>query len=413
MKKIKIILALLLVIAVLFCVCGCKVNSPNGNEGEGVIDESADNEYTLELIGILPETISVTKAQIKAIGETKEVEYDEDDPCYASDKTDDNGDPIPHAIKGVYLDDILDLYGYNTKSSDFSAIVLKANDGYESVLTMETFNELEGGSKMIVAYHYDGEDLTESSRSGALRMVVPDQVANSWAKQLKTIIFSDAELSPPSPDTIHFIENMGNAYDGSFTREELIEGNTVDYTYYGISLSEMFDADILQAEESDKMYLTAWDYITNGTDYYYREYTNWKSYEYYSEAFLVYSEQEEEGEIIDELRAPVFDGANMLKGMSVKNVLSLSVGKDALVSLNIAFSRFDTDENEEIAFSDILELINLDTESSYSVTDTQDAVVTLTGAEMEDAVLFIDDGNYLLRYGSDSEIIIKKVEKII
>ena len=52
----------------------------------------------------------ITKKQIKELYKTKPVNYTSYSPSYASDKTDDNGNPIPHTLKGVYLEDIIAAY---------------------------------------------------------------------------------------------------------------------------------------------------------------------------------------------------------------------------------------------------------------------------------------------------------------
>ncbi|NCA67551.1 MAG: hypothetical protein EOM87_05755 [Clostridia bacterium] len=406
MKKAASMFLMLIILIASFALFGCEIMP----EKETIVDNSADLAYTLELEGITPEKVIVTKAQILELGKTKEVVYDEENPCYASDKTDEFNNLIPRIVKGVYLDEIMEHYAYGTTTTSFSAITLRGTDGYETVLTSDTYNEEQGGSKMIVAYYYEGIVLNESESSGALRMIVPNQVANSWAKKLKTIIFSDAALTPPEPARLNFVELLGDSYDGTFAREETTGAGTFDYTYYGVSLSALFADETLTAETTDKMYLIAWDYITNGTDYFYRQYTSWKSNEYYSNAYLIYREQEDQGEITDEIRAPVFDGANMQKGMSVKNVLAISVNDTSLITLSIAFERYDTDTDNRIAFGELLELVNLKEDAVYNVFNTDEAITVITGSDLSAATLENNGGVYLLHYGVDSVLTLKSIE---
>lgn len=404
--KRKLSLILVIMLAAIFCLTAYGCDKPN--EDNNIIENKDpvaqnDDDYILEIEGISAEIISVTKAQIKALAQTKPVEYTQSEPCYSSDKTDDDGNPEPHWLKGVYLDDILAEYAGGAVSGYYSAMVLQGTDGYDSILTQETYSIEHGGSKMIVAYEYDGNVLTPTARSGALRAIFPDQVANSWAKMLKKIIFSDAQLSPPAPTTLNFIELLGDSYNGSFTKEITTGAGTSTHTFYGISLKKLIEADILTAEENDKMYMKAWDYITDGTNSFNREYTNWKSNEYYADSYLVYSYKIGDGQEQSETNAPAFDGANILKGMTVKNVLSLSVKNTALVSLDMAYDRYDIEETDEINFSDVLGLVNMMNETrTYTITDTSGSSIELSGTVLDTATLENTASGYLLHYGAES-----------
>jgi len=402
MKKTPLLI--IFIITLCFIITGC-------NNVEPTETPTADGEYILEIKGITDGTIEVTKAQILSLYETKGVEYTAENLCYASDKLDDDGNLIPHTLKGVYLDDILKTHAYGAKAEAYTAMLLKGADGYETVLTSNTFNIEQGGSKMIIAFEYDGVTLNPSEKSGALRAVFPDQVNNSWVKQLKSITFTDAELNPPSPDTLNFIEMLGDSYNGSFVKDEVTDAGSFSITYYGVSVKKLLEGEILKAQETDKMYLKAWDFITNGTEYYYREYTNWKSYEYYEDAYLVYSYKEGEGEIEDYDRAPKLDGENILSGMSVKNILSLSVGTTALVSLDIAYERFDPENTSSIDFSDILTLVNMPATGNYTVYDTQDNIISLSGSELLGATLEKSGSAYILHYGEDDTLNLKSMKK--
>lgn len=371
-----------------------------------------NQDYTITIEGIGPEAIEITKSQILNLSETKSVVYDQDNPCYASDKTDDDNNLIPRILKGVYLDDILEVYAHGVVSGSFSAMTIKAADGYETVLTSDTYNPEHGGSKMIIAFEYEGIVLNESESSGALRAVFPDQPANSWVKGIKTIIFSDAALTPPAPSKINFLELLGDDYNGSFETTRTVGENTQDYIYYGISIDKLLEEGILEADEEDKMYLIAWDYITDGTSSFYREYTNWKSWEYYANSYLTYQCKIGEGEIEDLGLAPILDGANIQKGMSVKNTLAITVSSTALITLDIAYERFDLADEGKIDIIDILDLVNMyDEEGEYVVFDTNDQEYNLTSETLSQAELVNEEGVYTLHYGEDSTLIIKSIIK--
>ncbi|HHU42792.1 MAG: molybdopterin-dependent oxidoreductase [Bacillota bacterium] len=400
MKKILIPLAVILVIllaSLTFAACD--------KDDNGEVDISPN--YTLEIFGIKPDKIVVTKAQIMEIAETKSVIYDENKPCYASDKTDKDNNPIPHTLKGVYLDDILEVYADGAVSASYSAMRLRdATGDYENVITSNVFNEEHGGTKMIVAYEYDGHILNKNEPSGALRAVFPNQAANTWVKMLKQIEFTDAELKPPAPSTITFMELLGEEYYGSFEKQVTTESEIFDYTYYGISLDKLFEAGLLNADQDDKMYIIAWDFISDGTNSFYREYTNWKSYEYYRNAFLAYSYSEDSDKVDLDL-GPVFNGENISKGMSVKNTLAISVKDTALMSLDIAFERFDTQKNDKINLLDLLTLMNIHKEDGYRVFDKNNNHIDLTLEQVDSAYIEKTQSGYVLRIEQENISIYK------
>lgn len=372
-----------------------------------------DDSYVLEIKGLTADenyVVSITKAQIKELYKTKPVTVTNDNPVYASDKQDEEtGLPIPHTLKGVYLDDLLEIYAGGAVSGAFSAMTLLSNDGYTAILTNDTYSLEHGGSKMIICFEYDSINLNPKEKSGSLRAVFPNQPANSWAKKLKTIEFSSVKLNPPTPLKLNFVELLGDTYNGQFVKTETTGDTAVNVTNYGISLKKLFEGNILIAEEKDKMYLTAWDYITDGTNVNTREYANWKGYDYYCDSYLVYYKQENGGDKIPYVHSPSFDGENILKGMSVKNVLSLSVNKTALVSIETALDRYATDGS--FSFNSILDLINMkDKDSAYLVSDTNGNTVTLTYDELSLATVSKTDNIYILTYNTDKTLNLKTVE---
>ncbi len=404
--KRKLLFIPVILLAAVFCLSafGCKSTPEDDNIPKNIVPISQnDDNYVLKIEGIGAEVINITKTQIKALANTKLVEYTEDEPCFASDKTDDSNNPIPHTLKGVYLDDLLAEYANGAIAGYYSAMVLKGSDGYETQLMQETFSEEHGGTKMIIAYEYDGHALNPTAKSGALRAVFPDQVANSWVQMLEKIIFTDAEFSPPIPTTLNFVELLGEGYNSSFTKDITTGNGTSAYTFYGISLAKLFEDEILVATTADKMYLRAWDYVTDGTQSFNREYTNWKSSEYYSDAYLVYSYKIADGEKQPENNAPGFDGANILKGMTVKNVLSLSVKNTALVCLDMAYDRYDTDHNDTINISEVLGLVNMmEDKNTYTITSVSDTTTQLSSVTLAKATLVKAQSGYDLRYDGQS-----------
>ncbi|MFA6866370.1 MAG: molybdopterin-dependent oxidoreductase [Clostridia bacterium] len=398
-KKSYLILLILVLILSAVVMFGC----------DKTTDEQPvtnDDGYTIVIKGISAEDISVTKAQIKAIFAEKPVIFGDDNPVYASDKTDDDGNLIKHTVKGVYLDDVLAIYADGAISGSFSMMTLSASDGYQSILTAETFSEEHGGSKMIIVLEYDGYLQSPEAKGGALRAVFPDQIANSWAKYLTEIEFSNTVMDIPTVEKVSFLSALGDSYNGSFDSDEEIGGATKVVSHYGVSVKKLLESNILLGSETDKMFINAWDYISNGTESTYRPYENWKTYEYYNDAYLVMASQIAGEEKEDEIRAPIFDATNILEGMCVKNVLSLSVGETALVCENVAFTRYDTDSNNSIDFKDVLTLVKLyKSDSNFTLTCVDNSELPLTSAQIDTATFTKVAGDYKLNIGSDSYLI--------
>lgn len=398
--------------AVIFVAC-----SPDTNPGtENTV--LTDDEYTLTLRGLVDSEgnpladIIITKAQLKALFLTHPVTYTEEEPCYASDKQDDDGNLIPHSIEGVYLEDVLAEYTDSDVIDAYGSMGLYATDTYFTLLTEETFNSTGRGSKMIIALSYDGIQLNVNEKSGALRAVFPDQIMNAWAKKLQLIEFSTEILATPQANRLYFFETLGNACNGQYTITEEVEGgNTAEFTYYGKSIAELIEAGILNAISTDKMHLSAWDY--NSETEKYTAYSAWTKYEIYSVGYLL-NEYEREDEGVEPLtRAPVFDGPTFSSGMTVKNILAVSVFNSAVVSLSTAFERFDTNTDNSIWVKDILILLNMyEEDNEYTITMIDDTTADLTAEEIFTASLQKEGDGYNFVYGSESATIKRIAIKI-
>ena len=400
-----LILTLLLTVSFVFTACG-------KDEGEPAVDDDA---YTLTLSGMIDAQgapladTDITKAQIKALFETKPVVYTDQNPCYASDKTDDQGNRIPHTVKGVYLEDILAEYTESTAIDEYGSLTLSATDNYVTVATEEVFNSAGRGSKMILAFEYDGVTLSEKEKSGALRAVFPDQIANCWAKKLKKIEFSTDILQTPAVSKFSVIEEIGDytSYQGTAT----LGGEEKDCAYYGIPVARLIEEEILNAQSTDKMHCSAWDYDSQTNTS--REYSAWTKYDVYSGGWLLYERQVSGFDKESLTRTPVFDGPAFSAGMTVKNILALSVYNTAVVSFETAFDRFDDEEEGEIFIKNILLLLNMyDEDNTYRVTSPGGQTKVLTAAEIWASTVTKEDGHYILNYNG-GEIAVASVSIVI
>ena len=400
------VFTVLLAFIMLVGFAACEKDNGESGGGDKNGQNISDDDYTLEIYGIYDQPALVTKAQIKQLAQTKLVEYTWDNPCYASDKTDDDGNPIPHAVKGVYLDDILNEYVNQNESEplysgSFPAMTLIDDENnYSMIFTQEVYSVAHGGSDMIIAFEYDGITLNPNEKSGALRAVFPDQAMGAWVKKLKQIVFSEIEIEMPEAEKLNFIEMLDQKYYGSLQKGE--------NTWYGISLAALFEDGLLQADENHKMYVEAWDFEEGE----YKAFVRWTAYDYYSGALLANEVKEGQGPKTPYEQSYRFEGASGGKGMSIKNTLAVSVKKAALLSLENAFKVFDTDGDNALDFTVILERVNMYSEThSYTVTDIDGDQTVLTAPQLSQAVLSKTEEGYILTYGQSDSINIKSISK--
>jgi len=404
-KKSLLILfiALVLIVAIPFSLIAC-------NKDEGVNDD----DYTLVLSGLVDkngnelEDISVTKAQLRQLFETKPVVHGSDDPVYASDKTDDDGNPIAHTVKGVYLEDVLAALTDSAGIEAYGTMTLNATDGYVTVITEEIFNSSGRGSKMILALEYDGVTLNPDEKSGAIRAVFPDQIANAWAKKLNKIEFSTELLKAPAITKFTALESLPGDLVGSYVGKVQLGGEEVSRTYYGYPIAGLIANGVLDAKETDKMHCVAWDYNSAANKF--EEYSAWTKYEVYNGGWLLL-EEEVDGQIIDLDRRPEFDGPDFSSGMTVKNVLSLSVYNNAIVCLEKARIRFAENNGNEFALRKLLDLLNMyDKDDDYIVTSPSGDTLTLTAEKVKTAVIAKENGTFVVKSGL-SAVEVATVEK--
>lgn len=384
------------------CILALSLVACNGEEGDII---ASDDEYTLTLSGLVDaegnplDDVLITKAMIKEIYQSLPVDYTSANPCYASDKTDDLGNPIPHTLKGVYLEDLLTSYSTSDSIGAYGSLTLIATDSYVTVATEDVFNSSGRGSKMIIAFEYDGVTLNESEKSGALRAIFPNQIANVWAKKLISIAFSTEILLPPAVNNIYFYELMDPAFKGSY--QIFDEVQQVTSTFFGINIASLINEELLNVQSTDKMHLSAWDY--NYEQEKYTEYQAWTSYDVYSVGYLLDLVQIGDGEVEDLSRSPVFDGPTFSSGMTVKNVFSMSVFNTSIVSLETAFRRFDTNEDETIYVKDILMLLSMyDDDETYEITSTTGEEIEITAEQIFSATIVKSGTEYIIHYGEES-----------
>lgn len=428
MKISKLFLVTILTVIFAFSV----ISFTACNTDDGKLEVS-DDEYTLTLKGLyriddsiagddktvaLPDVV-ITKKQVKELYKTKPVNYTSNDPAYASDKTDDDGNLIPHSLKGVYLEDLMAKYSDSMAISEYGSLTLNAADGYVTVATSEVFDSHNGahGSKMIIAFEYDGVSLNAKERSGALRAVFPNQIANVWAKKLTVIEFSKEILTTPAVYEFSVFEALDvSDYGGGYEADKVTGNGTYHYTYSGIQISKLIGVDkVLKGiTGADKMCVFGWDY-NDATDKY-TEYKVWTKYDVFNNGYILTSGVKDDDSASTLTRTPVFDGPDFGAGMTVKNLLSLSVFHSAVVVMDTAMTRWDPnadgDADGKFSVRDLLTHLNMyDDDNAYVITKPNGDTLSLTYAQITAAKVGKNatSGKYELHYDTNATIEFAKI----
>lgn len=417
MKKIKPIIIFGIILTLIFSTIlftSCDKNKPPTKE-------FADDDYTLTLSNLVDkdgnqiDDVVIKKSDIRALFKTKPVIHDDTNPVVASDKQDDDGNLIPHTLKGVYLEDLLAQYTTSGTIDKYASMTLSSTDGYVTVVTEDVFNSDLRGSKMIIALEYDGNVLNPNAKSGALRAIFPNQIANGWAKYLNKIEFSSEMLKTPTVYSLHILETLNfETYGGSYTEET----EDVVYTYSGLKISKLIGEDnILKGVKSvDKLSAVAWDFNSDTGKF--NEYKTWVTYDVYNEGYLLTSGTLDTDDAWTLTRTPILDGPTYSDGMTVKNILSISVFHSAIVSLETAMKRYDADADgftdDSFKIKDLLLLLNMfDKDTDYIVTKLDGTKIEVSNAQMSQSIISKStESTYVISYG-DMSFEFKTIDMVI
>ncbi|MCL2630029.1 MAG: hypothetical protein FWD49_00730 [Firmicutes bacterium] len=377
-------LLLVLVFAGTLILTACNDGNPNS--------AISDDDYTLTIKGYLDDgkDLVIKKSVIKEFyAENPDKRAPEDGERVAgirTHKVDGKDELITYEVSGVYLDDILALYGEKT-ASDFDVMtVISLDDGYENILKPDIFDTTKGGVKMIIALFYEGEELTQESQSGALRAVFPTKANNAWAKHLCEIRFGETAPMQDATTTAYFMETLTDFVD-TFSK-----GNA---WYSGVSISALLDAGILADNEDLYMFITGFDEE--------EDYLVVKNYLNYASAFLTdkISLTGENGQYNALAKSPVFDGADYLNALKISNTAFLTLGKTALVSFAQLAERHANAQGD-LKVSDILTELNMPKTGlvNYEVKDTNGEMAVLTADIFNSATIKSEGGNFVLTHAN-------------
>lgn len=403
--KRKSILAIILVLIISLS----SITFASCNKDEKDSTEISDGNYTLILKGLVDSNknpigdISITKNQILEMYKTKGVTYTEDNPAVATDKTDENGKAIKHTLKGVYLEDLVKDFSNSMDMYNYGSISFSGLDGYLAITTEDVYNPEKHGSKVVVVFEFDGFYMKENSDTGALRTVVPDQIAATWVKELNIIEFSTEILTAPTAFSFDVLETIDTeTYGGGYT---ITKGDGGTYNYTGISIKKLIGENGLfkNITELDKMCSIGWDYKSESNTF--AEYSVWTTYEYYQNGYIITGGTKEGDPGAKIARTPLVDGPQYSDAMNVKNALAILCFRNSIVSMETAMKRYDPDLDGKtdgyFNLKDLLVLLNMyGQDKKYQITRIDGSKVDLSREDATKATISKnDEDEYILHVG--------------
>ena len=195
------------------------------------------------------------------------------------------GDEKQIRAKGVLLEEILRRQSISQK--DFDSAVASAADGYSIMIPNSILRERE----ILLAYEYNGEPLEKP------RMVIPEERAMYWVKNLMGIEFTSAQ-------TVLVARKISLA--GLIDK---LQGQAVAYEHGGAACKALPIALLLQetgAKKTEFVEIKAADGLEKT-----------ERYSVFSKQLLVFEGTPD---------APLFAGPDLPEGMQVKNVTSIQIG---------------------------------------------------------------------------------------
>ncbi len=411
-KSFFLILALICILTVSFVACGDNVSSSNNC----LTDASADDGYVLTLQFMqednvtVASTISVTKREIKDIYSTKPVVLDS---FKASDKTD------FHSVKGVYLDDILTSKNVLKKTTDFGGLQFVSTDNHAPKISKGDYDYQNGGSKINIALEYDGNVLTETGKSGALRTVLPNRANATWAKKLEKIVFSQREAVMPSPTKLYILQTLDNV-STLLTSKEFSkadnDNSSITHYFQGVGISALKDAGIVSYASTDEMAVMCWNYYdatvqANPDSYQFNGVTYYSYASFDSAAICMKTKTDLSADWTDVEKGPAFDGRNISNGLKRSYFSSLAIKNTAVINMEMSYRARIYKQTEALTLDKILEEVNMfDVAKKYKLTGINGEVLSFENGSDIRTTKVIKDGNaYKIKYDT-TEFVLKTVE---
>ncbi|MEG0942540.1 MAG: molybdopterin-dependent oxidoreductase [Angelakisella sp.] len=270
-----------------------------------------------------------------------------------------NGDSMM-TITGGDFNELLTKHGLSQK--DLNTVRLEAADGY----SIELPKEILSTRQIILAYIADGKPL--SAEEAPIWVVIPEERAMYWAKNITTISLNAATEEKASAKKIVLLETAAAALTQTdVDGEKAVSAKELLQAMGHSTLPEAFAvtaADGLEKSETSEVLGKA-SILVTGSD------------------------------------APKITGADMPKGMQIKNVLSFSADSTAMVSVNscmTASGKTEADGKSGVAVSAVLKSAGMEDASAYLFTAADGYEKEIAAADIASGIIYVNDEGKLTTF---------------
>jgi len=256
---------------------------------------------------------------------------------------------------GVLLDTVLRTLGVSQR--DFESIIVTATDGY----SIEYPRDILYSRDIIIAWEFNGDPQNPP------RAVIPGERAMYWVKFLSTFELKD-EVRIESVNTIDILETMIAQIPGE------------DYKYY-----DSVDKAVPVSAIFEKYVSSKADFVTL------RSIDSWGKndrYDTVAAQFIKYS-----GEF-----APMFIGPALPEGMRLKNTLSMQIGGEFIMSVEMAILMEKTPAGEGLPVTALFAISRMIDAPSYTFEAVDGYMVSIDRADISKGILAVTDGVVAARF---------------
>lgn len=266
-----------------------------------------------------------------------------------------SGDKEYYTVKGVLFSNLLESIGKSQE--DLNVIRLIAGDGYSIEVPKQVLNKRE----ILIVYELNGKPLSKKAKP--VRVIIPEERAMYWVKNLKRIKVIDI-VKTVNIETLSFLETT------------ISEVQKIDYTYYesedkAVKVSELIKNMGIKTDSRTVAF--------KAIDGYKKD----EKVDIFIDGYIKVT-----GE-----HAPMFLSPDLPKGMYVKSLLFSEYGSTAICSLASALKVLDTIEvngKSGVMLANLISKSRLKKADKYRIITIDGYSVEVSANAMENGVAYID-----------------------
>ncbi len=332
MRMRKSFLAVTVLLILMMVLAGCSSPEPT-EEAEKIV---------IRQVGMDDQEITVEQL--------KEYEAVEED----VESVNSSGEVTPYSVKGALLSDV--LADMEIVQGELDAIRLIAGDGY----SIEVNNEVLMSRDIILAYEIDGEPLLEDTRP--IRIIIPEERAMYWVRNLVTIEIVQLEASVPVTE-VTIIET---AVQGLAENDYLLDGETQK----GVKTTDLA---VWDGDTDPRVHLLSVDDLEK-----------FETWENFSKGLILWTGSE----------APAFVSEDLPLGMHVKEIYWFTVEHQGYLSAVRADEKLDekmVGEQSGVSLQEALSAMGFRDNAGIRLVAADGYSVEIAAGDIEKGILYVDD----------------------